>query len=70
MPQEHKMRKILFTYWRESDGKYIGYLNEYPDHWTQGDDLGDLKGHLLDLNDLFGDEEIPGIKKVAELEVA
>ena len=24
------MRKIVYTYWRETDGKYLGYLNEYP----------------------------------------
>jgi len=45
-------------------------LNEYPDHWTQGVDLDDLKEHLTDLFDLFKSEEIPGIKRVAELEVA
>ncbi len=64
------MMKISFTYWKESDGKYLGYLNEYPDHWTQGNDLNDLKDHLADLYDLFVSEEIPGIKRVGELEVA
>jgi predicted RNase H-like HicB family nuclease len=64
------MMKISFTYWKESDGKYLGYLNEYPDHWTQGNDLNDLKDHLADLYDLFTSEEIPGIKQVGELEVA
>ena len=62
--------KISFTYWKESDGKYLGYLNEYPDHWTQGNDLNDLKDHLADLYRLFSSEEIPGIKRVSELEVA
>lgn len=64
------MRKISFTYWKEPDGKYLGYLNEYPDHWTQGNDLNDLQDHLCDLLDLFASEEIPGIRQVAELEVA
>jgi predicted RNase H-like HicB family nuclease len=64
------MMKISFTYWKESDGKYLGYLNEHPDHWTQGNDLNDLKDHLADLYDLFASEEIPGIKRVGELEVA
>ena len=64
------MTKISFTYWRESDGKYLGYLNEYPDHWTQGNDLSDLKDHLADLHDLFASEDIPGIKRVGELEIA
>ncbi|MEO0017286.1 MAG: hypothetical protein RLZZ522_569 [Verrucomicrobiota bacterium] len=38
-----------FTYWKEEDGRYLGYLNDYPEHWTQGEDLDDLKEHLRDL---------------------
>ena len=53
--------KISFTYWKESDGKHLGYLNEYPEHWTQGIDLNDLKDHLADLYDLFASDEIPGL---------
>lgn len=45
--------KVKFTYWVEKDGKFLGYLSEYPDHWTQGDDLEDLKEHLLDLVHIF-----------------
>lgn len=56
--------KAKVTYWRESDGKYLGYLNDYPDHWTQGEDL---KKHL---RNLFGQEVIPGIRKEEELEIA
>ena len=41
--------KAKFTYWRESDGWYLGYLNEFPDHWTQGETLEDLNNHLRDL---------------------
>jgi len=41
--------KAQFTYWKEADGKYLGYLNSYSDHWTQGEDLDDLKEHLRDL---------------------
>ena len=62
--------KATFTYWKESDGKYLGYLNSHPDHWTQGEDFEDLKEHLRDLHETFSAEEIPGIRKVAELEVA
>jgi predicted RNase H-like HicB family nuclease len=56
-----------FTYWKETDGRYLGYLNDYPDHWTQGETLEDLKEHLHDLIEVFGAEEIPGIRKVGEL---
>ena len=64
------MKKMTFTYWKTSDGTYLGYLNEYPDHWTQGNKFTELKDHLADLCELFGPEEIPGIKQVAEMEVA
>ena len=59
-----------FTYWIESDGGYLGYLNAYPDHWTQGDSIQDLKDHLRDLHETFSSNEIPGIRKEEELEVA
>jgi predicted RNase H-like HicB family nuclease len=59
--------KATFTYWKESDGRYLGYLNDYPDHWTQGETLEDLKEHLHDLIEVFAAEEIPGIRKVGEL---
>ncbi len=62
--------KPQFTYWKESDNRYLGYLNDYPDHWTQGEDLDDLKAHLRDLYQIFQSEEIPGIRKVEELEFA
>jgi predicted RNase H-like HicB family nuclease len=62
--------KARITYWQEADGKYLGYLNDYPDHWTQGGDLNDLREHLRDLYKLFTSDHIPGIKKEEELEVA
>jgi len=61
---------IQFTYWREEDGMFLGYLGEHPDHWTQGETLQDLKEHLRDLHATFANDVIPGIKKVAELELA
>lgn len=68
--REWIIMKVKFTYWQEKDGKFLGYLNDYPDHWTQGDSLEDLKEHLKDLYTLFSSEPIPGIKKIGELEVA
>ncbi|MFA7172959.1 MAG: type II toxin-antitoxin system HicB family antitoxin [Kiritimatiellia bacterium] len=60
--------KIKYTFWKEKGGMYLGFLNDYPDHWTQGQDLTDLKANLQDLLVTFRSEEIPGIRKVAELE--
>jgi len=62
--------KPTFTYWKEADGKFLGYLNSDPDHWTQGETLPDLKDHLRDLHKTFSSEDIPGIKRVSELELA
>jgi len=52
--------KIQYTFWQENDGKYLGYLNEYPDHWTQGEDLEDLDQE-------FSQNSIPGIKIIKDL---
>ncbi len=34
---------------REEGGAWLGYLQDYPDYWTQGETLDDLKEHLTDL---------------------
>jgi len=65
-----EVMKTQFTFWKERDGRYLGYLNAYPDHWTQGESLEDLKEQLKDLYHTFSSEEIPGIRRVEELEVA
>jgi hypothetical protein len=66
----HQPVGATFIYWRESDGRFLGYLNTYPDHWTQGDDLEDLKEQLLDLYREFAKDDLPGIRRSAELLVA
>ncbi len=58
------------AHWRESDGRYLSYLDAHPDHWTQGDDLADLREQLKDLYQTFSSEDVPGIRKEEELEVA
>jgi predicted RNase H-like HicB family nuclease len=62
--------KAKITYWQEKDGKFLGFLNDYPDHWTQGENLDDLREHLRDLHQMFGSECIPGIRREEELEIA
>jgi predicted RNase H-like HicB family nuclease len=61
--------KITYTYWKETDGIFLGYLNEFPDHWTQGTDREDLIENLADLYKTFTQEDIPGIRRVAEFEL-
>ena len=63
------MVTVKFRHWQE-DGFWIGYLEEYPDYWTQGESEEDLIEHLRDLyRDLSGGM-IPGARKVGELVVA
>jgi len=62
--------KVRFTFWQETDGTWLGYLNEFPDHWTQGETLEDLKAHLRDLQGLFTDGELAGVRHESELEFA
>jgi predicted RNase H-like HicB family nuclease len=62
------METVRFVFWREEDA-YLGYLEEFPDYWTQGDTLEDLKEHLRDLyGDLTGGE-LPAVRRVGELAV-
>jgi predicted RNase H-like HicB family nuclease len=56
------------VYWEE-DGGWLGYLQDYPDYWTQGETLEDLKEHLKDLYFDVISGQIPGIRKVEELTI-
>lgn len=63
------MNVIKIVYW-EDDGAWIGYLQDYPDYWTQGETLDDLKEHLKDLYQDITGGHITGIRKVEDLVVA
>lgn len=63
------MRAAKIVYWKEH-GSWIGYLQEFPDYWTQGDTPEELESHLRDLyKDLTGGE-LPGIRRVGDVPVA
>lgn len=61
--------KQRYVYWQD-DGKWLGYLEEYPDYWTQGDTEADLRANLLDLYKDVTTGRVPHVRRVAELEVA
>ena len=63
------MQIVKFVHWEE-DGGWVGYLQEYPDYWTQGETLDDLKEHLIDLYRDLTSGQLPGIRKVDELVVS
>jgi hypothetical protein len=48
-PAEGKeMQTVKYVHWQEGDA-WLGYLQDYPDYWTQGETLDDLLDHLRDL---------------------
>ncbi len=63
------MEKVRYVYWQDED-MWIGYLEEYPDYWTQGKTLEELKENLKDIYQDLTSGSVPHIRKVAELEVA
>ena len=42
------MQTVKYVYWQQDDA-WLGYLQDYPDYWTQGETLDDLLEHLKDL---------------------
>ena len=55
-----------YIYWQDQ-GLWLGYLQDYPDYWTQGQSLEGLESHLRDLYQDLTSGEIPGVRKLAEL---
>jgi predicted RNase H-like HicB family nuclease len=60
------MQAIKIVIWQEEDA-WVGYLQDYPDYWTQGVSLDDLKEHLKDLYADLSAELIPGARRVEDL---
>jgi predicted RNase H-like HicB family nuclease len=48
--------ELPYTYWEGEDGWLVGYLNENPEHWTQGKDIKELEEMLFDLYENFQEE--------------
>ena len=62
-----KMQKYI--YWQD-DQIFLGYFEEYPDYWTQGKTIDELKENLIDIYNELTSGTIPAVRKVAELQVA
>ena len=60
------MESTNYIYWQDQ-GQWLGYLQDYPDYWTQGQSLEELQSHLRDLYQDLTSGEIPGVRKLAEL---
>jgi hypothetical protein len=58
-----------YIYWQEEE-MWLGYLEEYPDYWTQGETEAELQENLLDLYRDFAQQLIPHVRRKAELKIA
>ncbi|MCL2008710.1 MAG: type II toxin-antitoxin system HicB family antitoxin [Treponema sp.] len=63
-----EVMKLKYTY--EKDGEFfIGYLDDYPEHPTQGENLRDLEENLMDIYKLIQEGELE-TRKHGILEIA
>ncbi len=64
-----KVKALRYVYWQ--DGQFwLGHLEEFPDYVTQGESLEDLQDHLRDLHTDLSGGQIPGVRRLAEMEAA
>lgn len=53
--------KQRYIYWQDGD-MWLGYLEEYPDYWTQGETEQEMRDNLTDIfKDLSGGYVSPEI---------
>lgn len=57
--------KKKYICWQEDD-IWIGYLEEYPDYWTQGETEEELQENLIDIYRKLMSRAIPNVRKIAE----
>ena len=43
---------------------WLGYLEEYPDYWTQGESREELQENLKDIFQELTSGNIPGVRRV------
>jgi predicted RNase H-like HicB family nuclease len=63
------MKTIKYIYWQDDD-MWLGYLDEFPDYMTQGATQEELQENLKDIYEELTSGRIPGVRRVAELQVA
>jgi len=52
-----------YVYWQEED-MWLGYLEEYPDYWTQGQSREELQENLKDIFQELTSGNIHGVRRV------
>ena len=63
--------KIRLRYTFEMDGDFfVGYLDDYPEYPTQGENLEDFEENLLDIYEMIQDGTLDVHQKHGILEIA
>jgi hypothetical protein len=60
----HAMKQMKYTFWVAKEGGFIGYLNQYPDYWTEGETREELE---MMLASLYGDMREMGLTDAPEM---
>ena len=63
------MKTMRYVYWQDGE-MWLGYLEEFPDYLTQGETVEELQDNLKDLYVDLTSGQIPGVRRVAEIQVA
>jgi len=63
------MKKARYVYWWDED-MWLGYLEDFPDYMTQGTSRKELQENLRDIYEDLTSGRIPGVRRVAELQIA
>ena len=63
------METKKFIYYQE-ENMFIGWLEEFPDYKTQGENLDELEENLKDIYEELTSGSIPNVLHVGELRVA
>jgi predicted RNase H-like HicB family nuclease len=64
MEQEEK-----FTYWKDEE-MWLGYLERFPDYWTQGETFEQLEDNLKDLFVELSGNHLPFPRQSGTLKIA
>jgi hypothetical protein len=67
--EKAEMSTVEYTYWRDGD-TYLGFLNDHPDYWTQGDTKPELIENLKDILEDIASGEVPFVRTVEQLVLA
>lgn len=61
--------KQRYVYWQDG-AMWLGYWEEFPDYWTQGESEEELRENLVDIFKDLDSGAVPYVRRVAELDVA